>query len=234
MVRMLELAQAENAIWISPSYRLMPESNGTDIIKDVEDFWVWVHGCLPAEVSKKYPGLTVDLNRTAACGESAGGYLSVQSALIFHDKTNIKVVMAQYCGMHPDIPYYNPEPEVAKDEAAAVELAEANQYLTNYSANIKPGTIRRSDPFPALVEWQRAMQQTGRHRDFLGDDERLTLEYGLRTAMAVPPMWVIQGTDDTIVSIQIPPYKPIIMNLVSNLVFSDAQGSHGRDGTSNP
>ena len=70
---MLELAEAENAIIVDPAYRLLPEASGSDVLRDVEDFWAWVHTSLAATITSLHQGLTIDLDRIAACGESAGG-----------------------------------------------------------------------------------------------------------------------------------------------------------------
>lgn len=145
-------------------------------------------------MAEKWPGLTLDLDRTAVFGESAGGYLSLQSALLFPPlSTQIKVVMAQYCAIYPDIAEWNPR--------SAEVQPEADELVDAYSANIKPGTIRLSSPFPALGDLGLAMQQTGRHREWLGDDEHLRLDYCLRTAEKVPPLWILQGIDDQRVSL---------------------------------
>jgi hypothetical protein len=52
-----------------------------------------------------------------------------------------------------------------------------------------------------MLELGDAIRQTGRRWEFFGDDERLKLGYGLRTAEKIPPIWIIQGTEDRIVSL---------------------------------
>jgi len=190
-LRTLELVQSEGAILVSPAYRLLPEANGSDILDDVADFWEWVRSSLPGLLAEKCPGLSLDLDRTAVVGESAGGFLSLQSAFLWPE-ARIRVVLAQYCGMYPDITSYNQRP--------AVVPPEADEFIDRYLAQIKPGTIRLSSPFPALMDLGMAMRQTGRHREWLGNDERLTLGYGLKAAKSIPPIWVMQGKDDQIVS----------------------------------
>jgi len=75
--------------------------------------------------------------------------------------------------------------------------------MNTYLAQIKPGTMRLSSPFPApvLMELGTAIKQTGRYRELMGDDERLTLNHGLRTAEKLPPIWIMQGIDDSRVSL---------------------------------
>jgi acetyl esterase/lipase len=193
---------------VSPAYRLLPEANGSDILEDLKDFWGWVHKSLPAFIAEKWPGLTVDLGRTATIGESAGGYLALQSASLF-PLANIKAVMAQYCAIYPDIEWY-PRPSSPPAEATA--------FVEDYLSNIKPGAIRLSSPFPAMLDFGGALKQTGRHREFMGDDERLTINYCLRTTQKMPPIWIMQGIEDSIVSLARKTKRPNKLTL-----FADAE-----------
>lgn len=70
----LDFAQENGAVIISPDYRLLPEVKGRDIMNDLRAFWRWVHGgglqrhLLVAGQSD----LTLDMSRTLLLGESAG------------------------------------------------------------------------------------------------------------------------------------------------------------------
>ncbi len=92
--------------------------------------------------------------------------------------------------MYPDIEQYTHNP--ADDPAAA--SAEIDAYL----ASIKPGAIRLASPFPTFSYFLAAAWGSGRDREFM-DDERMTLDYGLRLAKNLPPIWVAQGTSDDLV-----------------------------------
>jgi hypothetical protein len=67
-------------MFVSADYRLMPESNGLDMLEDLSDFWTWVRG---GELQKTLdgfkPGVEADLEKVIAYGESAGGTLALQS-----------------------------------------------------------------------------------------------------------------------------------------------------------
>ncbi|OAA64727.1 Alpha/beta hydrolase fold-3 [Niveomyces insectorum RCEF 264] len=187
----LELAVTKNAIIVSPAYRLLPEATGTDILQDVLDFWDWVRTSLPTSVAATWPDLTVDLTSTAVLGESAGGYLSLLSA--FHQPAGtIQVAMAQYCSIFPDIDAWRPQPVDGGP-------ADAHALIDNYLATIPPGALVVSRPFPAMLDFGLACLKTGRYREWMGPDERLTLAYGLRTAKQLPPIWVLQGLEDSLV-----------------------------------
>jgi hypothetical protein len=123
-------------------------------------------------------------------GESAGGYLALQSGILF-PSANIQVVMAQYPAIYPDIEWV-PRPAEVPSEAQALVDA--------YIAKTK-GTIRLQTPWPTMMDFGNALRQTGRHYEIMGDDERLTLDYGLRKAEKIPPLWIMQGTEDRIVSL---------------------------------
>ncbi|KAF7163148.1 hypothetical protein CNMCM5623_008218 [Aspergillus felis] len=78
---LLDLAQGHEAIIITPDYRLLPESNGADILSDIAHFWQWMQTSLLDFASQSDWPFSLDLTRTLCCGESAGGYLAVYSAL---------------------------------------------------------------------------------------------------------------------------------------------------------
>lgn len=70
----IELALQENAIIVSPDYRLLPESTGSDILDDMDDFWKWLSagGVENALQSGGHGDVTTDLTNTLVLGESAG------------------------------------------------------------------------------------------------------------------------------------------------------------------
>jgi acetyl esterase/lipase len=68
-----KLALKNNAIIISPDYRLLPSANGLqDILEDVEDGWRWTKSQLPGVLENKFPGISMDLSHTLLVGGSAG------------------------------------------------------------------------------------------------------------------------------------------------------------------
>jgi acetyl esterase/lipase len=64
---------------VCPDYRLAPEASGRDILADIADLLHWLLTHLPALAVKH--GLTADLRRTLVVGDSAGGWLALQTAL---------------------------------------------------------------------------------------------------------------------------------------------------------
>jgi acetyl esterase/lipase len=188
----VQFGASQNAVVVSPEYRLLPEASGTDILDDMEQFWDWVHKSLPSVLSERWPGLSLDLNRVAAAGESAGGYLALQSAALF-PAANIKLVMAQYCAIDLENPAYSPPGPVPS----------ADDPLDEYKKALKPGSVRLSSPFPEKWQLTKAILDSGRHREVIGPDERMNLRRNIRQARKLPPMWIAQGMHDAMVSFAI-------------------------------
>ncbi|KAJ5201022.1 alpha beta hydrolase fold-3 [Penicillium cf. viridicatum] len=91
----LELASRHLAIIVSPNYRLTPESSINNIMRDIEDLWIWVLAELPTFVREQTNGtIRVDTSRIMTSGDSAGGYLSLMLGLNHPD--DIRAVTAAY------------------------------------------------------------------------------------------------------------------------------------------
>lgn len=100
--------------------------------------------------------------------------------------------MGQYCAIYPDIKW---RPGPAEGAVAA------NKFIEAYLAKIKPGDIRLTSPFPEGVDLGDAMRQSGRYNEWIGEDKRLRLDYCLSTVEEIPPIWIMQGTEDSRVSL---------------------------------
>jgi acetyl esterase/lipase len=90
-----DLALAHNAIIVSPNYRLLPEATTPQIFQDVSDFWTYLHSStLTNFLSSQSPPVEVDLSRVLLVGDSAGGLLSVSTALNY--APDIRAAIATY------------------------------------------------------------------------------------------------------------------------------------------
>ncbi|KAJ5112059.1 hypothetical protein N7532_000104 [Penicillium argentinense] len=77
-----DLALAHGAVIVSPNYRLLPEATSPEIYADIEDFWTWMHSSAFTDLLATHSTPTAaDLNRILTAGDSAGGLLSVYTAL---------------------------------------------------------------------------------------------------------------------------------------------------------
>jgi acetyl esterase/lipase len=130
-------------------------------------------------------------------GESAGGYLALQSALQFNETARLRAVIAQYPGIFPDLaafPARPAQPDPALD--AAVE-----SYVKGLE--LEPDAVRVSTPWPGMAAVTAGAMFNGLLRGLLGDDPegRLTFRYAVGKAAEVPPaVWVLQGDRDALVA----------------------------------
>lgn len=87
-------AVRSQAIVVLPDYRLMPGvSSALEILQDVQDFFVWL---FEGDFKTHLPtGLCANLDNLLVSGESAGGWLAIQSGFIL-GPSKIKAVIAQY------------------------------------------------------------------------------------------------------------------------------------------
>lgn len=99
--RLIELALSRQAILVTPDYRLLPESNGLDILSDLDAFWSWMQNDFPSSLLRGYPSSNIkpDMDNILVAGESAGGYLAAQSMLL-HAEVNIAAVILVYPMVH--------------------------------------------------------------------------------------------------------------------------------------
>ncbi|KAH8431064.1 alpha/beta hydrolase [Aspergillus melleus] len=92
----LDYALQNDAIIISPNYRLLPEVTGSQILEDIHDLWSWIHDGSVDQVmqSAGYQGLALNLESILLVGESAGGYLATQIAISY--PSQIRALIAAY------------------------------------------------------------------------------------------------------------------------------------------
>lgn len=188
------------SILLSPAYRLAPESKAIDSLHDVRDFWTWLHSTPSplVDILKPY-GVAPSLEQILTVGESAGGYLSLQTTLLYQNVSKVGAAVAQYPATYPEL-----WPNVTRPENPA-----ADKIIDDYVAALKPGAIRTSTPYPELQDLTGAYLGTGRIVELYGNNaqevEETTLRYAVsRGQKDLPPIWILQGTRDSIVSSFIP------------------------------
>jgi acetyl esterase/lipase len=160
-----------------------------------------LHAHLPAAVRSRWPHLTPDLGRIALAGESAGGFLAVQSALMFNRVAKIRAVIAQYPSLHTDLTTAAADGVRQRSNDPGLRAV-----IDEYLRGIKPGSIRVSTPFPELLGLLGAVLSGGWPYMFelFGEDKegKLTLGKALAEAEEVPPpLWVVQGKEDSYVEV---------------------------------
>lgn len=88
---LIQCIQRADAIMVLPDYRLLPGASGLDILEDMRDFFTWLFaGKLAAHLGDE---VSADLHDVLVSGESAGGWLALQSAFT-QAPERIKAVVA--------------------------------------------------------------------------------------------------------------------------------------------
>lgn len=221
---LLDLALDQEAIIISPDYRLMPESSGKEILSDVAHFWRWMQkDLLQYMVQNNLP--RPDVTSVLCCGESSGGFISVYCALhlntmlqqsdiqtLTNDQTlegqvAIRAVISISAPLDATAPEYKiPRPRVfmgRRPPAPRQALAKIRAYIRG----IPPGSIRTGcEPTSDMWELLLCIAQQALLPRLFGTGggsgtsslESLmeTLEKGDREMV---PVWIVHGENDTMV-----------------------------------
>ncbi|CAF9919935.1 MAG: hypothetical protein ALECFALPRED_001378 [Alectoria fallacina] len=176
-----------HALKTTPDYRLLPEANGAEVLDDIEDFWRWLHDTLPTLTTTW--NASPDLTRLACTGQSAGGYLAVQSALLFPELSQIKVLASMGGSLHTDIPDCRiPGPRVILGRKPPPP-GKAESIVRTYLRNIKPQTVRTSGNVVDMWEFLTCVLQQAYLARWFGamGKEELDVMKMLGRANAMPP-----------------------------------------------
>lgn len=194
---LLDFSLAHNAILISPDYRLMPESSGLDILDDLRDFYTWLS--TPANLASLLPaGVQPDVDHLLVTGESAGGWLALQSALLPASRPRISAVISQYPMIDLRDKYYTTAYEKQLFAPTAPQLDPS--VFRAYVDSMTPGAVITSALPPDRFQLVVSILQQGLFGKYFGPDRRLypmeALD-SLTDGEELPPTWVMHGTADT-------------------------------------
>ncbi|PQE29467.1 Alpha beta hydrolase fold-1 protein [Rutstroemia sp. NJR-2017a WRK4] len=200
-IYLLDLAVQENAIVVSPNYRLLPESTATEMVSDMNDFWTWVR---TKEFSKHLPAEVVpDHEHTLVYGESAGGHLANLTALT-QPTDYVRAVIAAYPQTDIEDKYYN---EPSEKHPFGFPILPRSTW-DDHVATIHPDPAKRtlvSDvmPFKRMPLILSALQH-GRFKEIFGDDSDV---YPLRVLEKVPSgekrpfLFLMHGEKDGVLAV---------------------------------
>ncbi|OQV01702.1 hypothetical protein CLAIMM_07007 [Cladophialophora immunda] len=206
-------ALRHGAVVVLPNYRLAPEATGVEILADLRDFWAWLgaefQGYLAGEPAVGgEEGVQVDLGRVLTVGESAGGYLSVQSVLLESGPPpGIRAAIAIYPVLDLKARFYTEEyaPKVVLG-APTIPGEVMAEHLRAIEEDAKRGQRRvvSSATPPERLPLCLSMVQQGLMTKLLGEERVL---FPLETVEdvsphQVPPVLVIHGRDDTAVPVE--------------------------------
>ena len=225
-----DFALSHSAIIVVPDYRLMPESSGLDILEDVADFWSWTCNSLPEELKKISSDISIDLKRIAVVGESAGGYLSVQSALL-HPEVGIKAVMAQYPILDVASDFF----KKAYKKPISGLPQQPQDLVENHIASMKTGSVVVADPSdpPSRLGLAFAIVQQGRYLELLGEGPEVRPLENLKAFKGeLPFLFICHGNQDSAVPVEgTRMFEKLLreMRPDAKVKFAYEDGEHGFD-----
>lgn len=227
----LDLAVVNDAVIVSADYRLMPEATGADILTDVADLWFWVHNDLQSFISTTAAAEAaphVDLSHTLVVGDSAGGWLAMQSALT-QPAGSIKAAIGLYPQLDIRDPFFNTEFEKLLFGMPMLP----NEILDAHVATLTPGAVMTSAYPPARLDLACAMVQNGRVLEFLGTGEELFPVELVAHAESMPAVLILHGHEDSVVPVagSLRFVEALKKKLPESAVKLDVRpGDHGFDG----
>jgi hypothetical protein len=159
-----------------------------EILADLKDFWNWLHGSL-----SKYVKVHPDFNHILCKGESAGGWLAIQSAIV-QPEDNIKAIIAAYpCMDVNDKKYCTPGETVFGAPMIPQNV------LSDHLKGIKPGDVVSEAYPPERMPLCLSAVQQGLLKDLIGQDERLDVIWLLQKAQKLPFVFIYNGSEDSAV-----------------------------------
>jgi acetyl esterase/lipase len=176
---------------VTGDYRLLPESTGTDLNEDVADFWDWMRADLQPYLNNVRPGVEADLGKILVHGESAGGTLSLLSALS-QPPGFIKAIIATY-------PVTTIAPKRTKPPYGAPLVPES--VLQEHLSSIQPGKIVTAAIPPDRFKLVLSILQQDLLSSYYGSDEKYEVWKLLEKADSIPQTFIVHGDDDLAVPV---------------------------------
>ena len=193
----LELALVNDAIIVSADYRLIPEATGTDILADLSDLWKWVHSDLQSFVSHTAAAAPqIDFAQILVVGDSAGGWLAMQSALT-QPAGSIKGVICHCPMLDLRDPYYSTKLE---KPLLGMQM-QPREVMDAHVASLTPGAVVTSATPPLRSDIMVSMVRNGRLLEFLGESKELYPVDRVALAKHMPAALILHGNDDSAVPV---------------------------------
>ncbi|KAL5044849.1 hypothetical protein BDW71DRAFT_215473 [Aspergillus fruticulosus] len=236
-----DLALEHEAVIVSANYRLMPQATGLNIYDDVQDFWEWLQSPALEDILAAHSTPTeLDLAHLLVTGESAGGLLSINSALQLANAYSAGITASAAIGMYPTVDMKSPdftEPRAVPPYGQHLDESIIDEILV--TAPDGPISSTSGDLLPlmlAAIEYGYLGEWYARDSN---DSDALYPLQQLKGGIQIPEggITIIQGINDTVV----PPHhsEPFITRLRKvtkgqlgnkNIQFVTHEGEHGFDG----
>ena len=136
----------------------MPEATSADILAGMSDLWKWIDSDLQSFISQKATvAPQIDLAHVLVVGDSAGGWLAMQSA-ITQPAGSIKAVIGLYPQLDMRDHFFNAkfEKRIFGMPMLPTEIVDA------HVAAMAPGAVVTSAYLPARLDLACSMVQNGR------------------------------------------------------------------------
>lgn len=153
-------------------------------------------GSAQKALSSSLPEVTIDTNNLMVAGESAGGYLTVSTALLDLTKLPIKVLFAQYPCL--DIEKHIRTENVDELMLNCTAWADAVPYseVEAVLAEFNKGEIRTRAPFASRMRMLQGMIQAGKFCDLEAHGHIVDPMQALERAGPLPPILLYQSKGD--------------------------------------
>ncbi|KAM0343562.1 hypothetical protein ACHAPU_008457 [Fusarium lateritium] len=197
---LLGFAQSHNATIVAPNYRLLPEASGADIMDDMDSFWTWMLTTLPNMADSESWPTQPDMGRIICAGHSAGGAMALISALERPDAA-IKAVLSLYGPLCPDVPGLKMAQPRSILGSLPIPPRQAEADIRKYVQGSK-GTIRTQGDVLEMWGLVACIIQQGKLPRMMNrtPDARLNPTARMETTKTCPPIWVVHGREDSVVS----------------------------------
>ncbi|KAJ4248776.1 hypothetical protein NW762_012614 [Fusarium torreyae] len=201
----LDFAEEHNAIIISPNYRLLPEVKGRDIIQDMANFWAWVHSGGPERhlASMGQSRVKLNISQSLLVGESAGGYLALQSVL--SGFTRPRAIIALYPMVDMKAAHFTQSYQKTIVGVPNYPNEAVDEFL---SATSGSAAITEADP-PVRLDSAMAVVHNGRYLELLGQEPELFVLECIKAQSAsktgkplFPPLFLLHGESDSAVPVE--------------------------------
>lgn len=193
----LDYAIEHSAIIIAANYRLMPEATGLEILQDLADFWTWIHRNSADYINRINPAIQIDLDRILCSGESAGGWLAIQSA-VTQPYGSIRAFIPSYPLVDLEADWFTKAFTKAPFGTPMLDPSIVHSHVKS----IIPGTVISDAEPPIRMPLAIATLQQGRFSEFVGSDPQLYPMKTIEMIDRLPFIFIFHGADDSAVPVE--------------------------------